>query len=92
MISMKSLRIRKYSLGRGGKGGRRGLGTWDSGHLVDFPRDFPRGRNASGAGKGQGKTPPKRGGRAELKTGKAEAGRERDLPKREDLASESLSK
>ena len=59
---------------------------------MDFPRDFPRGRNASGAGKGQGKTPPKRGGRAELKTGKAEAGRERDLPKREDLASESLSK
>ena len=44
-----------------GEGGQKG--TWDSGHLVDFPRDFPRGRNASGAGQGQGKAPPKRGGK-----------------------------
>ena len=36
----------------GGKGGKKG----DSGHFADFLRDFLRGRNVSGQGKGQGKT------------------------------------
>ena len=39
----------------GGKGGKKG----DSGHFADFLRDFLRGRNVSGQGKGQGKTAPK---------------------------------